>query len=236
MAIYDSAAARAEELSRLMGGGTEDNNNRQEEDFWFQLLDELRAVAIQELMLPSRGTNRLKLHESLLQFYEPAYDTAIQELDPITGKKCYVLFDLPSVILVDDLIDGIVYIGGVDGMSEYRRIHNQTQLSQISKHSLVAPSQYRMYAYTRPDNKVEIHGNNAIQSVLIQAAFAQPTRVTGFNLDTDRYPVNDAIMSRIKSLGLQVELKQEYQSPEDRLQDFRVKFADLKKEIYSNAV
>jgi len=131
MAIYDSYAARAAELISSMEEGSENLENKVGEDLALYILDMVRGVVVLNHLSVTRNTRNTRLHPSLLQEYYPVYDKDLQEADPVTGKYCKVVIELPQVLLVDDLIDGMVYIGGSNGASPFRRIRSRQELSGI---------------------------------------------------------------------------------------------------------
>lgn len=231
MATYDSFAARAAELITSMEAGADNLENKIGEDLALYILDMMRGVAIKEHLSVSRNSRNTKLHPSLQQEYFPVYDLSLQETDPVTGKKCKVVIEVPAVVLVDDLIDGMSYIGGSDGSSPFRRVRSRQQLSGILRHELIAPSHDVIYAYTRPDNMAEIYGDNAIEDILVSAIFEMPSRVPDVNWDIDRYPINNAIMDRVKILANQLILNPIYTTPQDAIQDMQIRLDALKLQV-----
>lgn len=229
--VYDSYAARAAELITAMESASDNTDNKMGEDLALYILDMIRGVVIMKHLSPSRSSRNSTLHPSLRQIHFPVYDKDMQEPDPVTGKFCNVIFELPQVVLVDDLIDGMNYIGGTGGRSPFRRIRSRTTLTGILNHSVTKPSEDVIYAYTRPDNKVEIYGDAGLQEIMVDAAFEMPSRVANVNWDTDRYPINNALMGEVIMLSSQLILNKIYADPQDTIQDMQRQVDKLKTQI-----
>lgn len=226
---YDSAMSRAEDLIRSVSGGVTDISNKYEPDYMLYLLDLFRAAAISELF-NSKGRT-FSLHYSLMQEYVSDKDDSIQVVDPIKQTYCAVRFDVPQILMINELINGVGYVGGTDGLSPYRVVRSRQELSEQYMHPIMKPSSERVYVLTDANGNFEVHGNDAIDQLLINAAFSQPTQVPGFNVDLDRYPVDDAVMARMKEIARKLSLDYIAGTPEDRIQDFQVQLSRLKQQI-----
>lgn len=229
MARFDSASARAEDIVRSFQGGVSTNADKWPTDFSIYLLDQIRGVVILEFYGSSK---QVRLHNSLMQPYSVTKVTAEQVLHPISQKECSIRFKMPQVLMINDLIDGVGYIGSKDGITNYRRVRTRAELAGLYKHETQSPAAgIYTYALVDVDDFVEIHGADAQKELLINACFSSPTLVPGFNLDNDRYPINDAIMLRAKELASKMQLNQMAQTPEDRIQNFQVELTKLKQQI-----
>lgn len=231
MARTDSAIALAEDLIRSNSGGIFTNENKNDIDFVLFLLDQFRGLAIQAFYSDPKVRQPM-VHNSLLQPYTAYKADATQVLDRVTQKTCVIKFKCPQVLIINEVVDGAGYIGSPSGKENYRRVRSRAELAEYYNHPMSNPSSSKyIYAYLDVDDTLEIHGNIKQNEVLMNMCFSSPTQVPGFNIDTDRYPTNNAIQAKIKDLANKISLREIAASPEDRIQDFQVQLSKLRSQI-----
>lgn len=231
MARQDSALGLSEDLIRSQSGGVFTNENKADVDYIMFILDQFRALAIESFYNDPR--KRLtELHNSLLQRYTVSKVDAEQISEPTDNCIKVIRFKMPQVLMVNNVVNGIGYIGSPNGRNGFRVLRNRGELTGVYEHNFLSPEKgNRIYALIDVDDYVEIHGNDGQDNLLINACFSSPTLVPNFDIENDRYPINNAIVGKMKDYINKITLNQIYQTPEDRIQDFQHQLSKLKLQI-----
>jgi hypothetical protein len=153
------------------------------------LVPQLRAECIVESFNGSRtrGGNKF-LDPSLYQAVTLTKDPALQNT-----SANFLYFEIgSSPIILDNRTNGL-YLGNLDATSSF------TQVRTLSELNILQYKGYRSglseYYYMAYGSGVRVFGNRALKTIYCEIIAENPLNVTGFNADTDEYPIAEDMMS-----------------------------------------
>ena len=160
-------------------GGVFNDESRLNPELGTNVLDAGRAFVLTK-MHAKVG----RVHPEYLQAYYPEYDADLQIDD------CFTVFKMDPVLQVNHVEDGIQYVGSIKGDDNWTRIRNRAQLSSRRKHRMhrlyMDKNISYLYDPTFGQLEVQMKGQKHLR---VEAIFASPTKVEGFSIEHDKYPI-----------------------------------------------
>ncbi len=171
-------------------GGVFTDEARLQPELGISVLDAGRAFVLAE-----QHKKVGRVHPDYLQYYYPEYKEDYQLDD------CYTLFEMPRVLSVNYIEDGIQYVGSITGDDNFTRIRNRAQLSSRKKHRMHAlwMNKHTSYLYDPTFGNLEVYKKGQ-RHIRVEAIFEQPTKVEGFNVEEDEYPIPLDHFKRVEEL------------------------------------
>jgi len=196
----------ADILIRSVSGGENGIDNKYAPEYVETLIPALRndAIILDYYGGRTRAASR-RLDYALYQ----TMDIAVNEVSNNTSD--FVTFTLPRTIGVGRLVDGLVYVGQVDESIEFSRMLNRSDISMARTRGLLNGDNI---AYIWSQGNLEVYGNNALSEIQVKGIFSDPTQVSGFNIETDDYPVSDSLVNLMTDL-FKVQMNVNIQKPAD---------------------
>ena len=106
-------------------GGVFTDESRYDIGTMIAVLNAARGFAITEL---HKQNNRI--HPSFLQRVYPEYKKELQQDD------CYTLFEVPKTVGINNQIDGLMYVGTIDGKNSFWKIRTRMQANSRRNHRI----------------------------------------------------------------------------------------------------
>lgn len=154
------------------------------------VLNAARGYAITEL---HKQNNRI--HPSFLQRVYPQYKKELQQDD------CYTLFEVPKTVGINNQIDGLMYVGTIDGKNSFWKIRTRMQANSRRNHRIhnIAMEKHVHFLYDNTRGYLEVY-DDKVKYILVEGIFGDPTSIPGFNLEEDDYPITMDAMKRIEDM------------------------------------
>jgi len=171
-------------------GGVFTDESRYDLGTMTAVLNAARGFAITEL---HKKNNRI--HPSFLQRVYPQYKKELQQDD------CYTLFELPKTVGINDQIDGLMYVGTIDGKNSFWKIRTRMQANSRRNHRIhsIAMEKHVHFLYDNTRGYLEVY-DDKVKYILVEGIFGDPTSIPGFNLEEDDYPITMDAMKRIEDM------------------------------------
>lgn len=134
-------------------------------------------------------------------------------------EKGVVFFECPSVISVNSLGDGFVYVGNTNGITPFVRIGSGRM--NLSMHNGIGKMNTIMWKYEfglQNNAQVLCYNNPKLELIKIQAVFNDPTAVPNFRKDTDEYPVDRTVARDIVEM-VSLDIMSKMRIPTDNIAD-----------------
>ena len=171
-------------------GGVFTDESRYDIGTMTAVLNAARGYAITEL---HKQNNRI--HPSFLQRVYPQYKKDLQQDD------CYTLFEVPKTIGINNQIDGLMYVGTIDGKNSFWKIRTRMQANSRRNHRIhnIAMEKHVHFLYDNTRGYLEVY-DDKVKYILVEGIFGDPTSIPGFNLEEDDYPITMDAMKRIEDM------------------------------------
>lgn len=197
---------RQEVISQVQGGVYTDET-KFEPSFVDALIHQARA----NLLKDQRMINEMWVSE-----YNPVYSIEFQE-----GDYCEIKIEIPTPINFTFQGDGILYLGGVDGRSPFKRLGYTSSVSTAYQHPKTRPSQEKVsYSLSAKDTNflyAKIYGNPSIEDILVRVVAFDPTLIPNYRIETDLYPISGDLLIQLKTNVLNNLMAQMAGTPADTL-------------------
>jgi len=171
-------------------GGVFTDESRYDIGTMIAVLNAARGFAITEL---HKQNNRI--HPSFLQRVYPEYKKELQQDD------CYTLFEVPKTVGINNQIDGLMYVGTIDGKNSFWKIRTRMQANSRRNHRIhsIAMDKHVHFLYDNTRGYLEVY-DDKVKYILVEGIFGDPTSIPGFNLEEDDYPITMDAMKRIEDM------------------------------------
>jgi len=171
-------------------GGVFTDESRYDIGTMTAVLNAARGFAITEL---HKQNNRI--HPSFLQRVYPQYKKELQQDD------CYTLFEVPKTVGINNQIDGLMYVGTIDGKNSFWKIRTRMQANSRRNHRIhkIAMAKHVHFLYDNTRGYLEVY-DDKVKYILVEGIFGDPTSIPGFNLEEDDYPITMDAMKRIEDM------------------------------------
>ena len=171
-------------------GGVFTDESRYDIGTMTAVLNAARGFAIAEM---HKQNNRI--HPSFLQRVYPKYEKELQQDD------CYTLFEVPKTIGVNNQIDGLMYVGTIDGKNSFWKIRTRMQANSRRNHRIhsIAMDKQVHFLYDNTRGYLEVY-DDKVKYILVEGIFGDPTSIPGFNLEEDDYPITMDAMKRVEDM------------------------------------
>lgn len=183
---------RISQLESVESGFVTSSDSRWNRRKLIQFMNDARAKIISDL----KGA---RIHPEWTQEFIPDYDELLQD------SKCYTRFIVPSVIRITDKMDGFIFIGNTDGYTSYKRVVTRGELNNMRRHPILSRAITNGVAALYENGEMFLYSNSQVKSLRIEGIFNDPTSLPDFNINKDRYPIDDATFEIVK-----VYMKQAY--------------------------
>jgi hypothetical protein len=172
-------------LIRAVSGGENGIDNKYSPTYVQALVPQLRneAIILDYYGSRSRAASR-RLDYACFQTIDANVNT------PVEGRD-YVTFTVPKTIGVGRLTDGLVYVGQQYQSIEFSRLLNRSDVAMMKARGLLNGDNI---AYIWSQGNIEVYGNNALGEIQVRGIFTDPMEVSGFNVETDDYPISENLL------------------------------------------
>lgn len=160
------------------------------------LMPEFRAQTIIDMYNGTRfmAANRL-LASQWFQNIEINKLTADQE-----ETADYAVFRLGShPIMLDEDTNGLTFVGNKNSTRSFKQARSHEHLVQIRNKGYLDG---REMWYLMDGSNLLIYGNKAIKKIFVKLIAADPVAVSGFNPDTDNYPVPETMIPYMREIAV----------------------------------
>jgi hypothetical protein len=172
---------RISELESTVSGFVTTDSSRWSQPKLIALLDEIRAVAITNVLMTGG-----RVHPDWLQSITIPFSSHEQ------NDVCYSTFPFPySVIRAKKLNDGFYFVGNDSFTAAYDRVNTRGELLNSAKHPILARSFTQRVAALFEENQFTTYSQKGnIRTLGVSAIFSSPTSLPYFNLEKDAYPLD----------------------------------------------
>lgn len=203
-----------ERMNALPDGGIVSNESR----FKLPMLESMavsflgQMLQLQYVGSKDRGRNT-RINPLYYRKHWPKFRTELQDTD-----ECFVVFDCPSMLTLNDNSDGIRYCGTISGTTGFNRIQSRPALATINKHQVMKTiandSEYPSFLYDGNRNLIEVYGDRNITEILLELLPANPMDIPTFNKDTDDF-ILDSDVPNFLAMNFAQETALEKRQPVD---------------------
>lgn len=186
-----------EMFQRQSGGGVFDTDTRYDIAFTEDTIHKARAT-----VLFNYYQKYHKINPSWTQQFIGEYSSLLQE------SNKFIKFQCPSVLTLDDFIDGFMYVGNLNDNVSYRKISNRATLSTYNSHRYTRLN-IDTPEFIYSDGYIEIYGNSMIRQLKVDGIFTDPTKIPTYNKEFDQYPVDESLIPLMQDLIFNTEIKVE---------------------------
>ena len=116
----------ADIIIRSDNSGIFTDEQKLDRDYIYALIHKGRARAIFDAFVKTKRISTSWLQQDILD-----YDADIQL------SEDYVIFGCSQTISLDNVRDGLVYVGTVDGNCQYRKLNGRSELAMYSGHRYI---------------------------------------------------------------------------------------------------
>jgi hypothetical protein len=179
----------ASDIKKSMEGSISGSDSRFTNSYIEYLVPQLRSECIVESFNGSRTRAGNKfLDPSLYQAVTLTKDPDLQNT-----SANFLYFEIgSSPVILDNRTNGL-YLGNLDATSSF------TQVRTLGELNILQNKGYRQglgeYYYMAYGTGVRLYGNKALRTIYCEIIAENPASVTGFNSDTDEYPIAEDMMS-----------------------------------------
>lgn len=182
-----------------------------------------------ESIIHQTRSDLLKLQPVVSQLwvneYNPPYSVDLQE-----GDFCSIKIEVPTPIIFSAHGEGLIYVGGIDGKTPFKRIGYLGDDSLAFQHPLTTPSEedisYSISAKDTDFNFVKVYGNVSLENILVKVVAYNPTLIPTFRRDKDLYPITGDLITQMKAGVTNRLMVQMASTPSDTLGDTRDPLTD----------
>ena len=161
---------------------------RYDKPYILDRMDYHRGIAIQQIWIKGNKA----INPLWLQPYTPQYSEDLQE------SNCYVLFECPPFITLDDASDGLISV--FNGFNRIPRVRTQSELNTYSTNRLTKNITKCFWE----SEILEVYGDALmLENINYEGLWLQPTRLPTFNVSEDLYPACQMVLSEMEQMWLQ---------------------------------
>lgn len=131
-------------------------------------------------------------------------------------EATYLVTDALPIVIFNDIQTGVTYTGTAGGTHQFKEARSKGEIATWYGQRIFERG--NIVGVLRVGDKLEIHGNPLLKSLSEEAVYQNPTKVSNFNYDTTRYPINEDLIRIMKELFLQ-QVKFELMIPKDTTAD-----------------
>ena len=182
----------ADIIIRSDNSGIFTDEQKLDRDYIYALIHKGRARAIFDAFVKTKRISTSWLQQDILD-----YDADIQL------SEDYVIFGCSQTISLDNVRDGLVYVGTIDGNCQYRKLNGRSELAMYSGHRYIKGDDNIRYIYS--DGYLEFYGNTELQEVRVDGIFSNPLLLKSFNKDYDNYPISPDLLPTIQEIIFKVD-------------------------------
>lgn len=190
----------ADQIIKEVQGGVRTIESKFSYEYIYSLIHTYRANVIRQQYSKAK-----RIHPLWTQQYLPEFSKDLQD------DICMVKFQVPPSIIMNEQVNGYLYIGEVNGSCAYNQLNSRAELSTYNQHRVTKEAVRIIYS----DGILEVYGNTEIKQLRIDAVFANPTDVPTYNIELDQYPIDNESLNQAKELIVKTELGREAQGPAD---------------------
>jgi hypothetical protein len=185
----------ADEIIRAKEGGISVDESKYDLAYLYSLIHQARAQAI---FMQWQKVKRINV--AWTQRFDCTFVPDLQDND------CCVKFECPAPITLDNKMDGFLYIGSIDWNCAYRKVESRAKLASFEKYRYTKGNNF-LAKVIYSDGFIEVWGNTFIEELAVDGIFADPTKVSNFNVDYDEYPIDPSLLEQMKVLLFNQDLK-----------------------------
>ncbi len=175
-------------------GATFNDESRANPNFLIGVLNAGRAFIIRERYFKGQD-----IHPNFKMLVYPKYDALAQESD------CYTTFNLERAIDVNDIMDGYLSCSPInEEKTSFKRIKSRQDYSNMTKNR-VSRGLLEREIFWFPDpssNRLFIYhpASVNVKKIKYEIIPEEPTKVEGFNIEKDDYPITMEALKRVEEL------------------------------------
>lgn len=172
------------------------------DNFW-----ECRAVQIGSVYRKSGRINPV-----WTQQYIPDFNKDLQD------EKDIIKFEIPAVVQLDEQALGIMYIGSIDCLNQYRVFRSRAEYASFRKHRVQRESTVPVVVYS--DSIVEVHNTSLSKIALrMDSVFYNPTLLPTYNYEESEIPLDGENIGIVRQMVINTLLGKEASTPIKKKQD-----------------
>jgi hypothetical protein len=173
-------------LIRSVSGGVNTIDNKYEPRYVEALVPQLREQAIKLDYFGGRNNAASRrLDYAYTQQVTVNVDTGLN------NNLDYVTFTIPKPLSLGRMVNGLVYVGQENNAVSFAQMYNREDIANAKARGMFDGS---VIAFFWEGGKLEVYGNKMLTEVNIRGVFSDPTVVSGFSIEADDYPVNEALL------------------------------------------
>lgn len=176
----------ADTLIRSVSGGTNGVDNKYEPRYVEALVPQLREQALKIVYFGDKNTGASRRID-----YAYVQNITVQVDTNLDTDLDYITFDCPKPITVGRMVDGLLYVGKKNSATSFSKMLNREDIAQAQARGMFNGA---VIAYIWENGKLEVYGNKMLKELNIRAAFSDPSQVSGFDVDTDEYPITESLL------------------------------------------
>ena len=177
----------------------------------YSLVHSARAFVVNE-----RWKSDKKIPAIYYLTYLPSYNKLAQE------QSCYVkFFDCPDIISLDGRATGVGYVGTINGVPcNFREVSSRASFAAMQSDRTMKAGR-KAYVLFGHNGELEVYYQDAITEFQIDLIASDPTKVPGYNIELDSYPIDISDIPKIEMYLMQGTMSLSYRTPIDRINDGR---------------
>ncbi len=177
---------RTDQLIRAVNGGLNTMDSKWDPLYIESLMPSLREKAMVIHYFGDRfraATRRIE--------YAWIQPTTVQVDTGLDSDLDYITFTMPKVASIGNMVDGFVYVGQKNSSVSFSKAKNREDIANMKARNMFDGS---VIAYIWEGGKLEVYGNKMLTEVNVRGVFADPTEVSGYNIEVDDYPINEDLL------------------------------------------
>ena len=200
-----------ERIGSLPSGGYLTVDTRFDRGYIYSLIHTARAFIVSE-----RWKANGMIPPMYYQKYKPEYVILSQD-----EGSCYSKFyNVPDIISLDGRASGAGFIGGNGTNCQFREVNNRAEFASMMNNRLFRKLRKPVVLFLG-SGEIEVYSQDNIEDIQIEAIFADPTKVSSFNVDFDQYPIESSDISKLELYLLQGPVNSIVRTPMDRVNEQR---------------
>jgi len=177
----------ADELIRSVSATVNTNDGRYDPLYVEQLIPHLReqSIKIDYFGDRTRAASR-RLDYSLVQSFTVQKDV-VQD-----NALDYITFTSPNAVSISRMLNGFIYVGHKNKSISFIQLFNREDVANMTARGLFTNG--KVIGYIWEGGKILVFGSKMILELNVRGIIADPTKVPGFLIETDDYPVSESLM------------------------------------------
>lgn len=201
-----------ERLASLPSGGYITVDTRFNKQYMYSMIHSARAFIIGE-----RWKQFGKIPPVYYQSYKPTYEVLSQDAD-----SCYAKFyNVPDIIALDGRATGLGFVGGNGTLCQFREVSSRSAFASMQSHTTMKKGRGKIYVLVLGGGEIEVYSDLGVEDIMLNAIFADPTKVDTYNVDYDDYPMDVSDIPKMETYLMQGSMGLVYKTPIDRVNDQR---------------